>query len=139
MNLIKFLFINLLLITLYSCQTTSYKNKIIDNYYLSAMDADEDMEIIHIDKDGYMISIIRATVFAVGKDENFIIVKQHPKKDNRIDKKSVNYFIIPLKNKKSNIEEKNIIGPLSLKEFNYIKDKSNISNINFDIVFRDLE
>jgi hypothetical protein len=103
------------------------------------MDVAEDMEIIHIDKDGYMISIIGATVFAVGKDENFIIVKQHPKNENRIDKKSVNYFIIPLKNKRSNIEEKNIIGPLSLKEFNNIKNKFNISNMNFDIVFKDLE
>lgn len=125
---------------LQGCIGVAYNKKLNGPYYLTAMDAKEDMEIQYVDKEDYAFSIIRATVFAVGGNKDFIIAKQHPRDTSgNIDKKIVNYFIIPVKRRISTSMEKNIFGPLTLEEFNQKKRELGLRNMKFKIVFKDLE
>lgn len=129
-----------LILTMQGCQIGAYKQKIYDKYYLSALDSKEDMEVVYIDKQGYMLSIIEASVFSIGKNDEFIVAKQHPKEfPNKANKNIVNYFIIPIKNQKSKNIEKNIIGPLTDIQFDSIKKQLKINNIIFDITFNELK
>lgn len=117
------------------CIGSSHYEKIKDSYYLSALDSDEDMEIVYRDENGYMFTIVGSTVFAVGYSEEFIVAKQHPRSfPNHPDKNILNYFIIPLKNKISNSVEKNVIGPITLKQFEEKSKLLPIGNINFSVL-----
>lgn len=124
------------------CWWTIHDEDLRGGYILTAMDTREEMEISHWDsalKEAHRV--ISATVFAVGQDSNFIIAKQHPSifpNYKNIDKTTVNYYIIPLKNKISESAEKNFFGPLTLEQFEQKKRELNI-NVEFTIVFKDLE
>lgn len=121
------------------CVGSAHEEKLSEGYYLSAIDVREDM-VVWFQDSGYGIGIIEATVFAVGQDDKFIIVKQHPRiAPNKINREIVNYFIIPLKNKISKLPEKNILGPFSGAEFTQKKNELNIRNLDFTILFKDLE
>jgi hypothetical protein len=129
-----------LIIIAQGCQIGDYEQKINGDYYLSALDSKQNMEIVYIDKQSYMFSVIGATVFSIGSNDEFIIAKQHPKKfPNKSNKSITNYFIIPIKNKKSDIIEKNIIGPLTEIQFKNQKKNLNITNIAFDTTFDELK
>ena len=97
------------------------KEKVIDNYYLIATDVDEDLVLSYhedVDGDNYG-TIIDATIFAVGHNDKFIIVKQHPRiSPNAPDKKITNYYILPLKKGMDWRSKNGLIGPLTLKTFN---------------------
>jgi len=125
---------------LQSCICSAYDKRLNAGYYLSAMDVKSDMEISYKDEQDYVFAIVNATVFAVGQNNGFIIAKQHPKvSPTGMDKAVINFFIIPLKNKVSQTPEKNVYGPLTLVEFEQRRKKLNIENIDFTIVFNDLE
>ncbi len=117
----------------------AYEQELNNNYYLLATDVNEDMHIGY--KDGeYGIGIIDEAVFAVGQCEDFIIVKQHPRNfPKEVNKLITNYYIIPLKNRISKSIEKNIYGPLTLKEFKEKVKQLNIKQKKFTILFKDLE
>jgi len=102
---------------------------------LLAIDGDENMELCYTNEDGYMIAIVERTVFAVGYNKKFIIVKQHPKGN----KEYTNYFVIPLVNKISESTSENIYGPLNNDEFEKLKTKLDIKNLDFTIVYKNLE
>lgn len=122
-----------------SCIFSAHNEKLNAGYFLSAFDVDEDMIISFRYRD-YDIEIIEATVFAVGQNDEFIIAKQHPKLSTiEMNKKVINYFIIPLKKKISQSPEKNIYGPLTLEEFKQKRKELNIEHLDFTIVFKDLE
>jgi len=124
---------------LQSCIGSAHDEKLNAGYYLSAIDVKEDM-LIGFQDGVYGIGIIGATIFAVGQNDGFIIAKQHPKvSPTGMDKAVINYFIIPFKNKVSQSPEKNIYGPLTLKEFEQKRKELNIENLDFTIVFKDLE
>lgn len=124
----------LLLVLLSSCQFGAYEKKINNNYTLSAIDTKDDMELIYVDDEGLMFSIISATVFSIGKNDEYIVAKQHPKDfPNQSNKNITNYFIVPLKFEKVKDIEKNKIGPLTAIEFDYIKKQLNLEKIVFDI------
>ena len=122
-----------------NCIGDAYNKDLNAGYYLLAIDVKEDMSLGFQDK-GSGFGIIEPTIFAVGQNDKFIIVKQHPQvSPNRINKKITNYFIIPLIEKFSKFPDKNIYGPLNLEEFKQKKEILNIKNLNFTIVFKDLE
>ncbi len=121
-----------------SCIGNAYYKKLNGGYYLSAVDAREDMHLGYKDGD-YGIGIVKETVFAVGQNEDFIIVKQHLRKfPNEPDKKTIYYFIIPLKIKINQSVEKNLYGPLTGVEFEEKRKQLNMANLGFTIVFKDL-
>lgn len=134
----------LLLLFFSSCiGAASYEKKLTLNYGLLAIDDMNGMVLYCLDG-GYRIGIVSATVFAVGLNDDFIIVKQHPctsesNSSDSINKQITNYFIIPIKNKISENIEKNIFGPLTFEKFEKKKKELKISNIDFTIVFKDLE
>lgn len=122
------------------CYDVGYHKRLNGGYYISAIDIKQNMLIGF--KDGkYGIGIISPTVFAVGQNEEFIIVKQHPK--NLLDsyyRDTTYYFIIPLKDKISESAEKNLIGPMSKIEFDKKRREFEIpDDLLFTFVFHDLE
>ena len=129
----------LLSIFLINCLGAAYDEQINDNYYLQATDTRYGMTLC-IKDDDYLIGIVSATVFAVGYNEDFIIVKQHPEKFPKSDKSITNYYIIPLKFKVSEIPERNVIGPLTEREFMEKRKELGVSrSLQFTRVFKDLE
>ncbi len=116
-----------------------YEKKLNGDYYLLAFDEDEEMSIgVQIGEEG--VGVIEATVFAVGQNENFIIAKQHPLISmGVIDKKTTNYFIIPLDLKVSKAVDRNYFGPLNLEQFEQKKRELNMKDIEFSIIFKELE
>jgi hypothetical protein len=136
----QFIFICFLCLFIPSCIGVAYHKKLNDNYYLSAMDIKEEMEIDYKNEDDYMFSVVTPTVFAVGKNRDFIIVKQHPRDTlGRIHKNIINYFIISLKDSVIDSKEGSVIGPLTLEEFNQKEKEFGLQNMKFKIVFKDLE
>ncbi len=121
--------------SLQSCLFDSYSKSINSKYLLSAIDGDENMSLCYITKDNYMIAVVDRTVFAVGYNNNFIIVKQHPKGN----KEYTNYFVIPLITNISEFPSDNIYGPMNIDEFEKLKIKLDIKNLDFTIVYKKLE
>ncbi len=125
-----------------SCDEFLIEKNIVGNYCIYKSEGSEGAYLAHKEDNqkGYS-GIIEATVFAAGYNENYIIVKQHPRSfPNPPNKKITNYFI--LQNKKSmDWETKNgLIGPLTLQEFNEKRKELNIPNdVTFTTVIKDLE
>jgi hypothetical protein len=134
----KNLYIYLLLL-LCSCHGAAYEEYLVDNYSLKAMDVKSGMSVFYNDNE-YLIGIIQPTVFAVGHNNDFIIAKQHPNNFPIIDKSITNYFIIPIKKRVAESVEKNVIGPLTIEEFNAMKTELRVpESLVFTKVFEDLE
>ena len=81
--------------------------------------------------------LINCYVFAVGKNKDFIIVKQHPTENefcNNPNLKITNYYIIEnirlLENKKYIVH-----GPLDLLGFEKMKSKLKIEDLEFTILY----
>lgn len=137
MNKLVLLVLGLLIL---GCYDVGYHKKLNDGYYISAIDIKENMSIGF--KDGkYGIGIISPTVFAVGQNEKFIIVKQRPKKGlNSMQNDTTNYYIIPLRDKISRSAEKNLFGPMSKIEFDRKRIELEIpDDLLFTHIFHDLE
>lgn len=127
-----------LLFVLFSGCSGMEKKHLTGNYYLIKMDyADEELSLSY--KDGSVV--IRPTIFAVGYDEDFIIVKQHPSKFGKeLDKSITNCYIIPLKYEVNKWPDKNKIGPLTEEEFLLKRKELNISDeLKFISVNREYE
>lgn len=115
-----------------SCQDLVVKEKICGNYYLIASDAESDIMLsYHEPEDGSLyLGIIEKKVFAVGCDDKYIIAKQ------RMSSKIItNYFILPVK-KKMDWKNTGLIGPLTLEQFNNMKQELRISrDLDFTILY----
>jgi hypothetical protein len=132
------LFILLIGIVFVGCEF-AHEEKVVGKYYLVASDVVEDMNLgFQEHRSGYG-TLVKATVFAVGFNDEFIIVKQHPSifpypPDNTI----TNYFIVPISSRMNPYED--IIGPLTKTEFETKKDELGIDkDLPFSIVLEDLE
>lgn len=66
-------------------------------------------------KDGdYTVSVVGPTVFSLGYNDSFIILKQHPIGDNDVINKSItNYYIIPLTSNSRQPKGENKIGHIN--------------------------
>jgi hypothetical protein len=116
-----------------------------DTYWSSG-----DYELVAIDTKGQMmlavdlhnggsIGIVGPTVFALGADDHYIVVKQHPAKDSfgNFDQTVTHYFIVTRISGTAEEKEKVVRGPLPKDEF----DRLAVSNSlpQFTKTFRDLE
>jgi len=108
--------------------------KVIGSYYLIDMDYDQKSRSLSYKlADGNYLGIIDETVFAVGYNENYIIVKQHPRKFPEFPNRRVtNYFIVPITKRSTYSPETEILGPLNLQEFS---SKCNELNIGKEVKF----
>lgn len=124
-----------ILLTFVGCGGLALKEKIIDNYYLVAVDDYDDCSLSYqepTDGDNHGI-VIGATVFAVGWYDKYMIVKQHPRTfPNPPDKEITNYYILPLKKGMDWRSKNGIIGPLTSELFT---EKRRELNIPESVVF----
>ena len=117
-----------------------------DTYWSSG-----DYELVGIDAKGQMILavnlhdggsigiVVGPTVFALGADDHYIVVKQHPAKDSfgNFDQSVTHYFIVTRISGTPEEKEKGVRGPLAKNEI----DRLAVSNFRprFTKTFRDLE
>lgn len=133
----KQIIIVFLLSILSGCQFGMYKEKIIDNYFLTFVDTESDLSLSYDLGDGSFIGVVNDAVFAVGYNSNFIIVKNHPLVEpDSINRKVTNYFIIQIDRNISQFKVvENKIGPLSKQEFDKMRKKLKIPvDLDFTVV-----
>lgn len=129
------IFYSVILLALIGCvEGFELKEKIIGNYYLTAVDNPIDCALSFRESNGSNYTmIIDATVFAVGFNDKFIIAKRHPFNQRTI----TNYYILPLKRVWDN---KGLIGPLTFEQFNMKRKELNIpGGLTFTKVLVDLK
>jgi hypothetical protein len=120
------------------CGGFVHQERLVGNYYLIAIDSEGDMRISYRIGESSFLGAIRATVFAVGYDSNFIIVKQHPSASfGKIDRTKIDYYIVPAQDiSKYDV----VIGPLDQNSFIQKRRELKIpESLTFTKVFRDLE
>ena len=111
----------------------SEHQKIIEQYEVGWNDLESNRAITKKveNSENYHYIIVSDYVFAVGHNESYIIAKQQQNLNAE-----TNYYLIDIsKNKHDN--SKGIHGPLNKTEFEKIKKKLNIENLNFDMIFKD--
>ncbi|MFC5284232.1 hypothetical protein ACFSSE_10935 [Pedobacter alpinus] len=113
---------------------------LVGNYEVDYIDSKDNMSIYYNDPQWGGLGVVNPTVFAVGFNDDFIIVKQHPNVDFKIDKGITNYFIIPLNSPITEAPEDNRIGPLTESAFMKKRKELDIpSSLNFTLEFEDLK
>jgi hypothetical protein len=109
------------------------------DYELVAIDTKCQMMLGVNLRNGSSIGIVGPTVFALGADDHYIVVKQHPAKDGfgNFDQTVTRYFVVTRIPGTANEKEKGVRGPLSKDEF----DRLAVSNSlpKFTKTFTDLE
>jgi hypothetical protein len=110
-----------------------------ERYSLVAIDSLDQMELSFND-DGYLSVLVEPAVYAIGADEKYIVLKQHPIQENGggINRGVTHFYIIErtLSNKLED-REKGVHGPLSKDAFE--KQKAALSLPEFSKTFRELE
>jgi hypothetical protein len=141
-----FYYIILLMFT--GCSGLAIKEKITDNCYFVAADDEEGCGLSYHEArwSDFLggvnyVTLIDATVFAAGYNDDYMIVKQHPRTfPNPPDKKVTNYYILPLKQGMDWETKNGLIGPLTSEEFTAKRKELGIPDeIKFTKVLKDLE
>ena len=109
---------------------------IIGRFHLIAVDVKEDVSLSYELDDGNFIGVVNQTVFAVGHNDKYIIVKQHPQ---QLGKSITNYYVVPVFVKNQYWIEKEVVGPLTKEQFERKKKELNIENLEFTTVYENLE
>jgi hypothetical protein len=118
----------------------AYYEKLNNLYFLEALDIKDQMTL-YVNIDGQGIGVVPQTVFAVGLDDSFIIIKQHPQDSlHHINVSVTNFYIVPLKMRVSPTMELNVIGPMQEEEFKEKRKSLGIADsLDFTRTFKDLE
>jgi len=113
------------------------KQHIVDNFYLIAVDSEDDLTLNYKGNGEGYTTIIHQIVYEVGNDDDYIIVKQHPEDLTKpmSDTAKMNYYIVPTKLKNPSWAEKEILGPMTHSEFENARKILNIENIKFSVVY----
>ena len=123
-----------------------YQRHLTGNYYLIAVDTKEDMDVCYHqqnDDNAPYTGITGASVYAVGYDNDFILVKAYRAlRDSigislpRYDKNTTEYYIIPVNNTQEAWEaQENKFGAFSKKDFDVKRKELGVSD---DITFKRL-
>ena len=124
-------------VSLFSCD--GLKNEhLTERYYFVAVDARENMSLGYSvnDDNSSFIDVVGETVFAAGYDDKYIILKQHPSNNRAI----TTYYIVLIHKEFNYSPEKDVIGALTLAQFNEKRKELNISDeVTFNIEIEDLK
>jgi len=115
--------------SLFSCSDFAIKKSIVGNYFLIATDTEDDLGLCYHEPsdDQNYGTIIDATIFAIGFNDKFIIVKQHPRNfPNPPNENITNYYILPIQKGMDWKSKNGLIGPITLEQFNTKKRELNI-------------
>lgn len=109
------------------------------DYELTAIDVKGQMMLAVNLHNGGSMGIVGPTVFSLGADERYIVVKQHPAKDNfgNFDRGVINYFIVTRLPGSGLDKEKGVRGPLSKDDFDRLSAAAHLPQ--FTKTFPDLE
>ena len=120
-----------------------YERHLTGNYYLIAVDTKEDMDVCYHqreDDDAPYVGITGASVYAVGYDDDFIVVKAYRAlRDSmgsslqRYDRNATEYYIIPVNNTQEAWEaQENKFGAFGKGDFEAKRKELGVSdNITF--------
>jgi hypothetical protein len=133
---LKYIISFYILICLFSCNDLNNKH-ITERYYFVAADTKDNTSLGYSinDDNSSFVDVVGETVFSVGYNNRYIIVKQHLTNN----KKNTNYYIVPIYIKFNYSPEKGVIGPLSVDEFNTKSKELHIEDIKFTITYDDLK
>lgn len=133
------IFYLIILLTFSGCGL-AIKEKIIHNYYITAPDDQIQSALSYQDStyESTYIDIVGETVFAVGYNDKYIIVKQHPHQfSDTLNKTITKYHILQID---TNINRHTyLLGPLTLEEFENKRKELNIMDMTFTKVNHYLE
>ena len=109
-----------------------YEEDLVNGYAVWATDVMEQAKIVKKDKEISSTTIytlvVPATVFAYGWNDDFIIAKQHPRKDRKVDTSLTYWYIVE-------VASGNVHGPLSEDEFNKLRTKLKVpAEISFKTI-----
>ena len=109
------------------------------DYELVAIDTKGQMMLAVDPHNGGSIGIVGPTVFSLGADDHYIVVKQHPSKDSfgNFDQTVTHYFIVTRISGTAEEKEKVVRGPLSKDEFDRLAVSNSLPQPTK--TFRDLE
>lgn len=88
------IFLLFYLASLFSCGFDAHYQTLNGGYFLSAIDTREDMSLGFLEG-AFGVGVVNPTVFAVGQNEDYIVLKQHPTSLMITDKSITNYWIVP--------------------------------------------
>ena len=109
------------------------------DYELVAIDTKGQMMLAVDLHNGGSIGIVGPTVFALGADDHYIVVKQHPAKDSfgNFDQTVTHYYIVTRISGTAEEKEKVVRGPLSKDDYDRLAASNSLPQ--FTKTFRDLE
>jgi len=91
-----------------------------ERYELLAIDSLEQMNLAFDNGDGTGTELVGPTVFAIGHNEKYIVLKQHPRPRSvgSTDRRKTNFFVVERTLSSSIVErQRRIRGPLEQKSF----------------------
>jgi hypothetical protein len=130
-------FLSFLLVSLSACIGGfgfALEKHLFGNYYLTAPDVIEQCALTYHAKTDVDIygGIIRATVFAVGYNEKYLIAKQYYNPNGTPDKSQIRYYILPLLDGSMDWKTKNgLIGTRDSLKFEEMRKELGISDLKF--------
>jgi hypothetical protein len=89
------------------------------DYELLAIDVKGQMSLSVDLGNGGAIGIVGPTVFSIGSDKRYVVVKQHPAKDQfgNFDRNVTNYFVVARMSGSALERNKGVRGPLTKSDF----------------------
>jgi hypothetical protein len=89
------------------------------DYVLTAVDGRGDMSLYVDQGKGDLAGLVDSTVFALGADRRYIVVKQHPAKDQfgAFDRSVTNYFVVTRLPGTIAVKETGVHGPMTKEQF----------------------
>ena len=134
-------FISFVLLTLAGCGWLDVdKYWCSERYELLAIDTKSQMNLAFDMKDGTALGLIGSTVFSIGADDKYIVVKQHPNTNglSTFDHSVTKYFVVVrTQSPEFSSRQKGVRGPMDKAEFE--KLAASLSLPPFSKTFHDLE
>lgn len=139
----KIIVTSLCALMLTSCFFDSGRQRITGRYYVLWIDLWAN-QTISKQYEKYASSyeqLVPEYVFSVGHNDEYIIAKQHPTNGfdggYKVDTTVTNYFIIDM-NKETSSEKNKVLGPFTIHQFDSLRQKLAIEDIQFDMNYPDI-
>jgi len=120
------------------CLFDSSSNRIVGKYKILWIDLPQNQMLTKESKlySSSSLVILEPYIFAVGHNENYIIAKQHPTSGFEggfeIHADTTNYYVVDIAK-----EIDKVFGPLTLKQFDSLKTKLKIEDLQFTKTYPD--
>lgn len=112
-----------------------------ERYVLLAIDAKSQMSLAFDLKNGSALGLVGPTVYSIGADDKYIVLKQHPATDqfaSSVDRSVTKYFILERsQSPEFRDQEKRVRGPMEREEFEQLAVSLLLPS--FSKTFQDLE